>query len=278
MKPYASGKRWTLYRCDALSLLLDLPTAHVDGLVTDAPYSSGGQFRGDRTGGTREKYLNSDSKQAEYLPQFAGDNRDQRAFGYWCALWLGESLRVVRPGRAAVLFTDWRQLATTTDVFQAGGWVMRGICPWVKPAHAARPQLGRFAQSAEFMVWGTAGPSADEAVLGCPPGAVTAAAPRGDDREHVTQKPLEAMLWALSLVPREGVVLDLFAGSGTTGVAQLQRGGSFIGSEWTEENAEIAARRLEQAEADGVVLPLLAPRVEIPAAPPQAPLFPTDRP
>jgi site-specific DNA-methyltransferase (adenine-specific) len=249
-----------LYRCNALALLQALPTAGVDGLVTDAPYSSGGSFRGDRTGSVSAKYLSTDSKQAEYLPQFAGDNRDQRAFGYWCSLWLGEALRVVRPGRAAVLFTDWRQLATTTDVFQSGGWVMRGICPWVKPWGAVRPQMGRFAQSAEFMVWGTAGPALDDETLGCPPGVVNAAAPRGDDREHVTQKPVEAMLWALSLVPREGVVLDLFAGSGSTGVAQLQRGGSFIGAEWTEANAEVAARRLEQAESDGVPVPLFGPR------------------
>ena len=79
IKPFAAGKRWTLYHCDALALLADLPDASIDGLVTDAPYSSGGSFRGDRTGSVTDKYLSSGSKQAEYLPQFAGDNRDQRA-------------------------------------------------------------------------------------------------------------------------------------------------------------------------------------------------------
>lgn len=201
-----------------------------------------------------EKYLSGGSKQAEYLPQFAGDNRDQRAFGYWCALWLGECLRIVRPGRAAVLFTDWRQLAITTDAIQAGGWVMRGIAPWIKPS--SRPQMGRFAAAAEFVVWGTAGPSADEEAVGCLPGFCLASSPTGTDREHVTQKPLKVMDWLLGIVPREGAVLDPFAGSGSTGVAALASGRSFIGVERTEENAEVCARRLEQAEGDGQQLGL----------------------
>jgi len=247
VSPYASGKRWTLYHCDALALLATLPDASSDGLITDPPYSSGGGFRGDRMGSVSDKYLNSDSKQATYLPQFAGDNRDQRAFGYWCALWLGECLRVVKPGRAAVLFTDWRQLPTTTDALQAGGWVWRGIVPWVK--RNSRPQMGRFGAAAEYAVWGTAGPSADDAAIGCLPGWIEALPPR--DREHVTQKPLEVMALCCRIVPSEGGVLDPFAGSGSTGVSALASGRSFTGAERTEENAEVCARRMEQAENDG---------------------------
>lgn len=247
---FASGKRWTLYRCDALALLLSLPGASVDGLITDPPYSSGGSFRGDRTGSVRDKYLNSDSQQAEYLPTFAGDNRDQRGYLTWCTLWLGEALRIVKPGRAACLFTDWRQLPTTTDALQAGGFVWRGIAPWIKPS--ARPQMGRIAAASEFVVWGTAGPSADDEALGCIPGFWTGMAHVGREREHVTQKPSGAMDWLLGIVPREGTVLDPFCGSGTTGERALKSGRSFIGCELTEANAEVAARRLEQAEGDGV--------------------------
>lgn len=42
ISPYAQGTRWTLYRADALAVLPELADASVDGLVTDAPYSSGG--------------------------------------------------------------------------------------------------------------------------------------------------------------------------------------------------------------------------------------------
>ena len=53
-------------------------------------------------------------------PDFTGDDRDQRAYGYWCALWLAECLRVTKPGGACLMFTDWRQLPATRDAIQAG--------------------------------------------------------------------------------------------------------------------------------------------------------------
>ena len=113
---------------EALAMLQTLPDASVDALITDPPYSSGGAFRGDRMGSTTTKYV--DNRDTLHRADFAGDNRDQRAYGYWCGLWLSECLRIVRPGGIACLFTDWRQLPTTTDALQAGGWVWRGIAAW----------------------------------------------------------------------------------------------------------------------------------------------------
>ena len=60
------------------------------------------------------------------------------------------------------------------------------------------------------------------------------------------------MDWLLGIVPREGVVLDPFCGSGSTGVSALASGRSFIGIEVDATNADVAAGRLAQAEADGV--------------------------
>lgn len=249
MTPYAQGKRWTLYAGDALAVLPTLEAGSVGLLATDPPYSSGGAFRGDRMADTNTKYLSADSKQSDYLPQFGGDNRDQRAYLLWCSLWLGECLRVVETGRAAVLFTDWRQLPTTTDALQLGGWVWRGIAPWIKPT--ARPQMGRLAAAAEYAVWGTAGPSADDPAVGCLRGFHMASAPSGSDREHVTQKPVSVMDWLVPLCPREGAVLDPFTGSGTTGVAALACGRRFIGVEREPAYLDIAARRLTDAESGG---------------------------
>jgi site-specific DNA-methyltransferase (adenine-specific) len=257
VKRYAGGKKWDLYLGDALSGLLELPDAFVDGTVTDPPYSSGGQFRGDRLGKVTTKYLNSDSSTREYLPQFAGDNRDQRAYLTWSALWMGQALRVTKPGRALCCFTDWRQLPTTTDAIQAGGWVWRGVAPWIKRTY--RPAMGRIAAGAEYVVWGTAGASADDEAVGCIPGWVLCSTPVGDDKVHVTQKPVEVMRWLLGIVPAGGLVLDPFAGAGSTGVAALATGRRFIGWEMTEENAEQAARRLEQAEHDGQQVGMFGP-------------------
>lgn len=167
-QPYYEDESVTLYGGDCLAVLAALPDASVDAVITDPPYSSGGMVRGDRMNDTHSKYVNNDSGSGNNLAAFSGDNRDQRAYGYWCALWLGECLRVTKPGGTCLLFTDWRQLPVTTDALQAGGWVWRGIVPWAKPG--ARPQAGRFTATCEYVVWGSAGPMALEMGDACLPG------------------------------------------------------------------------------------------------------------
>jgi DNA modification methylase len=62
---------------------------------------------------------------------------------------------------------------------------------------------------------------------------------------HPTVKPLALMRWLVGLVtPPEGIVLDPFAGSGSTGVAALLEGRSFLGIEREERYVDIACARL----------------------------------
>lgn len=56
-----STDRWRMLRADSLIALRDLPDASVDALITDPPYSSGGQFRGDRQAASSAKYVNSET-------------------------------------------------------------------------------------------------------------------------------------------------------------------------------------------------------------------------
>jgi hypothetical protein len=73
--------------------------------------------------------------------------------------------------------------------------------------------------------------------------------------EHPTQKPTELMEWCLSFVPDAKTILDPFMGSGTTGVACANLGRSFIGIEREPKYFDIACRRIEQAQAQGQLLP-----------------------
>lgn len=245
----------TLYCGDCLDILPHLED--VDAVITDPPYSSGGQFRGDRAQDTREKYVSTGSGN-KALGLFTGDNRDQRAFGYWSALWASAALRATKPGGVIVTFTDWRQLPVSTDYLQAGGWVWRGVVPWVKPS--ARPQMGRFSAQCEFAVWGSAGGLPLERGVGCLPGFYSYSPPQ--DREHVTQKPEGLMADILKIVPAGGLVLDPFMGSGTTGVAALAHGRRFIGIELDPGYFEIACARLEQASRQGQIFQPAPPAPE----------------
>lgn len=249
MTPFHADEWATIYRADALAVLAHLPTHSVDAVVTDPPYSSGGMVRGDRMGSTAAKYVNSDSGN-QSISDFTGDTRDQRAYAYWSALWMGEALRATKPGGVLLAFTDWRQLPATTDAIQSGGWVWRGIVPWYKPV--ARPQLGRFTASCEYVVWGSNGgmPIDYHGGGSALPGFYQANSPR--EREHQTQKPLEVMRKMVQIAPEGGIILDPFMGSGTTGVASVIEGRRFIGSELVDEYADISRTRILKAQLEAV--------------------------
>ena len=75
----------------------------------------------------------------------------------------------------------------------------------------------------------------------------------GNDRNvsyknnHPTVKPILLMKYLISLVtPKNGLVLDPFLGSGSTGIAAKSLGYSFIGIEQNKEYFEIAKARIER--------------------------------
>lgn len=249
VEPYWRHDRATLYGGDALAVLASLPDASVNAVIADPPYNSGGQFRGDRQGATAEKYRgwsqNPDGSRREPTAQyedFTGDTRDQRGYLMWCSLWLAECLRVSRPGSSLLMFTDWRQLPTTTDAIQSGGWVWRGIAVWDKGV--GRPMRGRFRNHVEYIVWGTNGPLSDPEDIYLS-SVFRHAPPRPEVREHQTQKPVMLLRELMPLAPAGGWVLDPFMGAGTTGVAAIVEGRSFIGAELTPHYQRVARERIE---------------------------------
>jgi DNA modification methylase len=71
---------------------------------------------------------------------------------------------------------------------------------------------------------------------------------RGENNNHPTVKPTELMKYLCRLVtPKDGIVLDPFMGSGTTGKAALQEGFRFVGVEMSKEYFEIAEARIKSA-------------------------------
>jgi len=241
----AGTERWHLERGEALSLLQGLPSASVDAVVTDPPYSSGGQFRGDRSGRTGLKYVQTGVEVQR--PDFSGDTRDQRSFEYWCVLWLSEAARVAKPGAPLCVFSDWRQLPVVTDAVQAGGWVWRGVAVWDK-TEGTRPRVGGFRSQCEYIVWASNGPMDEDVgkVVGCLPGVFRHSVLQ-DDKFHQTGKPTPLMADVVKVCQRGGVVLDPFSGSGTTIVAALNTGRRGIGFELTQEYSDIAKARCAAA-------------------------------
>lgn len=232
---------WRLMHGECLQLLQSMPDCSVDAVITDPPYSSGGFSRDDKAQSPNEKYQSASTKR-EY-PSFTGDSRDQRSYLAWCALWISECVRILKPGGYFLAFSDWRQLPVMTDAVQAGGVFWRGVVVWDKGRGARAPHKGYFKHQCEYVVWGTKGAAVILEHDGPFDGCISAVV-RQDDKHHLTGKPTELMRELVRPVPPGGLILDPFAGSGTTGVAALLSGRNFIGIERESAYVDIATDRL----------------------------------
>lgn len=231
----------TLILGDALEVLASLEAGRFVGVLTDPPYSSGGNVR-DKAMPTSAKYLQAGS--TGRYPEFAGDTRDQRSYLTWSTLWMARARELVAPGGILATFSDWRQLPVTSDALQCAGWVWRGIIPWDK-TESARPQLGRYRNQCEFVAWGTngarplAGPIA--------PGVFRMPVPRA--KLHIAGKPVELMRGLLSVM--KGPILDPFMGSATVAVAAHALGLDYVGIEVDPTIFEIACQRVDSIISSG---------------------------
>jgi site-specific DNA-methyltransferase (adenine-specific) len=79
---------------------------------------------------------------------------------------------------------------------------------------------------------------------------------------HPTQKPLALMVWTAEQIGANGLILDPFMGSGTTGVAAFALGLPFIGIEREPKYFDIACRRIEQAQKQGALFKHEEPKAE----------------
>lgn len=232
----------TLYLGDALDVMREMEPGAFGDVLTDPPYSSGGAFKGDRSAPTSSKYQSSGHR--GLYPEFAGDTRDQRSYLAWSQLWMERARALTRPGGLLCAFSDWRQLPTTTDAVQAGGWVWRGIAPWDK-TERGRPQQGRYRAQAEYVVWATNGPRP----LCGPTAPGVFRMPVERTKHHIAGKPVALMEGLLRTM--RGPVLDPFMGSGTVGLACARLQLPYVGIEVMPEYFEVACRRLRSVIAEG---------------------------
>lgn len=161
-------------------------------------------------------------------------------------LWLSECARVLKDGAPVLLFTDWRQLPLTTDALQIAGFTWRGITVWDK-TEGVRPQLGRFRNQAEYIVWGSKGNMPLDRRAPVLPGVIRESV-RKADKHHLTGKPTELMRQLVRICEAGGRVLDPFAGSGTTLVAAYLEGFESLGIEMIDQYAAVTRDRLEKTQ------------------------------
>jgi site-specific DNA-methyltransferase (adenine-specific) len=235
---------WRMVEGDCLTVIDTIPDNCIDAIITDPPYSSGGWTRDDKNRSVEAKYQASGT-QRKY-PTFSGDAHDQRSHLIWSVLWIKACLRVLKTGGYFMVFSDWRQLPLMSDAVQMSGVAWRGVIAWDKGRAARAPRKSFFRHQCEYILWGSKGAlpllQHDGPFDGCIKAPVLLA-----DKFHLTGKPTPLMRELARPVPPGGLILDPFAGSGTTGVAAIQSGRRFIGIEQEAAYVQIARERLERA-------------------------------
>jgi DNA modification methylase len=228
---------WTLEETDT--------TAHLsDGcaglILTDPPYGISEPGKLMKQGGVLTP------------ADFDGDDDWDRPDGYLERLdaWVAEWARLVRPGGSVVSFIDGAKLSHLWEAFERHGLKPKRPLVWHKtdpsPASLARRNL---ISSCEFMVWATK-PGADY-VFNRDSGwnlhnFFEFPTVRGAERIHPCQKPVELLRrLILLLTERDDLVLDPFAGSGSTGVAACRVGRKSHLIERDPGYCDGARRRLE---------------------------------
>lgn len=232
---------WAAIQGDALIELRKLEGAELSAVISDPPYASGGMSMGEKARSTRDKYT-SFGEQGNPYPDFSGDALAQRAWTSFLHEIMAAARKACKPGAVCALFADWRQLPALTDAIQWAGWTWRGVAVWDKMN--SRPQLGRFRQQCEYIVWGSNGPLPIERGVSVLPGLFQVANVPTHERWHQTQKPVDLMRQVVRLCEPGGCICDPFAGSGSTLLAALQEGYQALGIEQEAHNIAIIRKRL----------------------------------
>ena len=140
-------------------------------------------------------------------------------------------------------------VARWADVINPSPVKYKRACIWVKPD--STPQLNGQgpAQGAECFVTAWCGPGYAKWNGGGKRGVYTHMTnPPGRHGGHPTEKPVRLMSELITDFTMPGdTILDPFMGSGTTGVACVNLGRSFIGIELDPDYFDIAVKRIEDA-------------------------------
>jgi DNA modification methylase len=206
----------TILHGDCLDVLPTLPPASADFVLTDPPYITRYRSRDGR-------YVPNDDNDAWLKPAFA------------------ELYRVLARDTFCVSFYGWPHADRFLTAFRAAGFRVVGHLAFPKRYTTARKYLRYQHECAYLLAKGF--PREPEYTIG----DVIDWTYSGN-KLHPTQKPLPVLLPLVETFSAAGgLVLDPFAGSGSSLLAARQLGRCYLGIELDAGYHAIASRRLEHA-------------------------------
>jgi len=239
-QPYITTRHSKLYLGDAVDTLNRLPAESVDMVFADPPYnlSNGGTtcHAGKRVS------VNTASWDA------SRGIKDDFAFHM---SWIQACRRVLKPAGTIWISGTYHSIFSCGYALQVQGWHLLNDIVWFKPNAAPNLACRMFTASHETLLWAKKHKNAkhyfdyeamkyglwEKDMLKNPKKQMRSvwaiSGPTKEEKrfgKHPTQKPLALLeRIVLAACPPQGIVLDPFCGSGTTGVAASKHERQFIG-------------------------------------------------
>lgn len=224
-------ENYTLMLGDCLERMKEIPDGSVDLILTDPPYNI-----------ARDNNFHTMGR--------VGIDFGEWDKGFDLFSYIDGLSRICTKNANVVIFNDWKNIGEIAKYAESKGFVIKDMLRWEKSNPMPRNRDRRFVVDYEVAVWLTM-PKAKWVFnrqnntydRPCFKGSLT---PSSEKTGHTTQKPLWLMENILSTLSNEAdTVLDLFMGSGSTGVACLNTNRKFTGVEMDEGYFDIAKDRME---------------------------------
>lgn len=217
-----------IHHGDCLELMKDIPDKSIDLIVTDPPY-----LMNYRSNYRKVKY--------DYI---IGD-KDSKGL---ITESIKEAHRVLKDDSAFYMFCSWRHVDFFKSEFE-NYFKLKNIIVWNKNNTSMGDLKGSYAHKHEFVLFGHKGRRLLEGFRY--PDVLEAK--RTGNKLHPTQKPIDLLETFIKTSSKENdVVLDMFAGSGSTAIAALNTGRFFIGIEKEKEYVDIANKRIEEHQEKAI--------------------------
>ena len=214
----------TIIHGDSLTVLRQMEPESVDAIITDPPYGIDYHTKG--TG--------------------ASIKNDKSPFIWF----LYDAFRVLKSGESGrgglICFTRWDVQQTFIDAMKLAGFQVRSEVIWDKVMHGMGDCKSQFAPVHENIIFAVKGKYSFPG--GRPKDLSTLRTLGSSQMVHPTEKPVGLLSNLITSVTKPGdLILDPFAGSGSTLVAAKKTGRRFIGIELDDEYYNKAQQRIEEA-------------------------------
>lgn len=214
---------------DCLSELGKIEPKSIKALITDPPYMIGAASVGK-----------ANAKSGLWV--------DMENSSYWYAEWLKRARETLTDDGYACVFCNWRSLPTLMCAFSSLAWGIDSLMVWDKDwiGPASKKQLR---PTYELVIFASMPASKIENRSASDVFKCKWMAAHSGVSGHPAEKPIDVLRHIINLVSNEGdIILDCFAGSGTTAIAASMEGRGFICIEKDKQCfSEILVNRLNKA-------------------------------